>query len=707
MTTPSRFNSIEECVDALFATVGNHITLGIPLGIGKPNPLVNALYRRVKANKAFKLKIITALSLEKPHGHSDLEKRFLDPFVERVFGNYPDLDYVTDLREGTVPANIEISEFFMKTGDYLDNPTAQQHYIYSNYSHVARDMLVQGVNVMAQAVAAKEVDGKLRLSLSSNPDVTLDALDLIRADKTRQVITIAMVNNDMPFMPNDADVPAESFDFLVTDPEGTHTLFAPPNMKVSLQDYAIGLFASSLVKDGGTLQIGIGSLGDAIAQAIMIRENNNSSYYQMIQQVSGGQPSPLTEYAKFEEGLYGASEMFVNGFMQLIDAGIIRREVFSDVTLQRLLNQKDITVDVTPGMLDRLLAEEAIESPLRKRDVNYLKRYGIFRPEVEWQNGELVLGSERSGASLENQDTRSFIHAKCLGARLKGGIFMHGGFFLGPQDFYQKLRDMEPEKLAKIGMSRIGYINQLYGHEEIASLQRQHARFINTTMMVTLLGAAVSDSLDSGKLVSGVGGQYNFVAMGHALPDARSILMLRASRMHHGKIISNIVWNYGHTTIPRHLRDVVITEYGIADLRGQSDSEVIKRLLAVADSRFQDELLRVAKENGKIDRNYEIPASQRSNLPDIVESRMKPWRDLGLLPDFPFGTDFTADELTIVRALQKLKHATEHPLELVKMILGNIFSEKQVPEKYLERMHLEEAHGIKLKLARKLFVGNL
>ena len=707
MSTPSHFNSIEACVDTLFATVGNHITLGIPLGIGKPNPLVNAIYRRVKANKAFKLKIITALSLEKPHGHSDLEKRFLEPFVERVFGNYPDLDYVTDLRQGKLPPNIEISEFFMKTGDYLDNPTAQQSYIYSNYSHVARDMLVQGVNVMAQAVAAKEVDGKLRLSLSSNPDVTLDALDLIRADKTRQVVTIAVINNDMPFMPNDAEVAAESFDFIVNDPAGTHTLFAPPNMKVTLQDYAIGVYASSLVKDGGTLQIGIGSLGDAIAQSILVRERNNDSYYQMIQQLSGGQPSPLTEYSKFEEGLYGASEMFVNGFMQLIEAGIIRREVFGDVTLQRLLNQKAITPEVTPGMLDKLLEEEAIESPLRKRDFNYLKRNGIFHDQVQWQDGELVVGDARSAASLDNPDNRSFIHQKCLGKRLKGGIFMHGGFFLGPTDFYQKLRDMPPEKLAKIGMSRIGYINQLYGHEEIARLQRQHARFINTTMMTTLLGAAVSDSLESGKLVSGVGGQYNFVAMGHALPDARSILMMRATRVSHGKVMSNIVWNYGHTTIPRHLRDVVITEYGIADLRGQSDAEVIKRLLAVADSRFQDELLKVAKDNGKIDRGYEIPASQRSNLPDIVESRLKPWRDLGLLPDFPFGTDFTQDELTIVRALQKLKHATEHPLEMVKMILSNIFSDKQVPDKYLERMHLEEAHGIKLKLARKLFVGNL
>ena len=707
MATPSYFNSIEDCVDALFATVGNHIVLGIPLGIGKPNPLVNALYQRVKANKAFKLKIITALSLEKPHGHSDLEKRFLDPFVERVFGNYPDLDYVTDLRKGTLPANIEVSEFFMKTGDYLDNANAQQHYIYSNYSHVARDMLVQGVNVMTQAVAAREVDGKLRLSLSSNPDVTLDALDLIHADKSRQVVTIAVVNNEMPFMPNDADVSADMFDFVVTDPAATHTLFAPPNMKVTLQDYAIGMHASSLVKDGGTLQIGIGSLGDAIAQSIIVREKHNSSYFQIIQQISGGQPNPLCEFGKFDEGLYGASEMFVNGFMQLIDAGIIRREVFSDPTLQRLLNDKQVTTDVTPGMLDQLLEQEAVQSPLRKRDFNYLKRYGILSDSVEWQDGELVVGDERVPASLENPASREFIHAKCLGSKLRGGIFMHGGFFLGPKDFYQKLRDMEPEKLAHIGMSRIGYINQLYGHEEIARLQRRHARFINTTMMVTLLGAAVSDGLDSGKLVSGVGGQYNFVAMGHALPDARSILMLRSTRVHHGKLVSNIVWNYGHTTIPRHLRDVVITEYGIADLRGQSDSEVIKRLLAVADSRFQDELLHIAKENGKVARDYEIPASQRSNLPDIVESRLKPWRDLGLLPDFPFGTDFTEDELTIVRALQKLKHATEHPLELVKMIIGNIFADKAVPEKYLERMHLEEAHGIKLKLVRKLFVGNL
>ena len=80
-------------------------------------------------------------------------------------------------------------------------------------------------------------------------------------------------------------------------------------------------------------------------------------------------------------------------------------------------------------------------------------------------------------------------------------------------------------------MRAISFVNELYGHEwELKVAQRRHARFVNTTMMVTGLGAAVSDALADGRVVSGVGGQYNFVAMAHALPEARSILCVRATR---------------------------------------------------------------------------------------------------------------------------------------------------------------------------------
>lgn len=54
-------------------------------------------------------------------------------------------------------------------------------------------------------------------------------------------------------------------------------------------------------------------------------------------------------------------------------------------------------------------------------------------------------------------------------------------------------------------------------------------------------------------------GQYNFVAQSFALEVARSIIMVRATRNSKRRVTSNILWNYGHTTIPRHLRDVVVT----------------------------------------------------------------------------------------------------------------------------------------------------
>ena len=64
---------------------------------------------------------------------------------------------------------------------------------------------------------------------------------------------------------------------------------------------------------------------------------------------------------------------------------------------------------------------------------------------------------------------------------------------------------------------------------------------------------------------------------------------------------SNVVTGYGHTTIPRHLRDVAITEYGIADLRGKTDAECIAAMIDIADSRFQEKLLSDAKRANKID----------------------------------------------------------------------------------------------------------
>ena len=231
------------------------------------------------------------------------------------------------------------------------------------------------------------------------------------------------------------------------------------------------------------------------------------------------------------------------------------------------------------------------------------------------------------------------------------GPVLQAAFFLGPTEFYRELRDLGDEARESILMTSVSRVNDLFGEESLARRQRHDARFINVCMMVTLAGAAVSDGLADGRVVSGVGGQYNFVAMAHELDRARSILLLRSTREAAGCVESNIVFNYGHVTIPRHLRDMVVTEYGIADLRGRTDAEVAAALIAIADARFQEDLARKAKAAGKLPRDWRIPGEALENTPELLAARLAP---LGL-PAFPLGTDFDADEQRLVPALTWLK----------------------------------------------------
>jgi hypothetical protein len=489
MTAAIRIDSIDAAVDYVLDKIPGEIVLGIPLAIGKPNPFVNTLYRRIKANPARKLRIITALSLERPVGKSELEQHFLDPLVERVFEDYPDLEYVKDLRGPGLPPNIEVCEFFMKTGDYLGNEPAQQNYISTNYTFVARDMELMGMNVMAQAVAARETEGGLRLSLSSNPDVVLEVMEKFRARKT-PIIAVGVINHKMPFMPNTADVSPDFFDVVVTDPAGTHTIFAPPNNKVTAADYAIGLHASSFVEDGGTLQIGIGSLGDAIGQSLIVRDRHGAEYRTILETLC---PDGLDgrSLGRFDQGLYGCSEMFVNGFLRLIEAGIIRREVFNDVTLQTLLNSGAIAdAKVTPATLKALLDAGRIHSPLTQADLDFLTRFGIFKAGVTLNSDHLVF----EGVPLPNDLLASAAQFDAdrqdPAGRAAAGRHLHDrGLF---HRAARLLRAAAHHAAAGAGAHR----HDAHRLHQPAVWQRGSqtrpagkARFMNTTMIATLLAA--------------------------------------------------------------------------------------------------------------------------------------------------------------------------------------------------------------------------
>lgn len=596
----------------IISRLDGKLVMGLPLGLGKANLIVNAVFLLALEDPGIELTILTALTLEVPRGKSEMEKRFIGPVNERIFKGYPQPLYADAIRSGNLPDNIKVHEFFLSAGRWLAVPEVQQNYIASNYTHAANTLLARGMNVIAQMVSP----GDGHYSLSCNTDMTLDLLT-DREEHEVDFLLVGEVNPALPYMRGDAEIPANTFDYILQGPSCNYPLFAPPKPAVALADYAAGFRIAALIHDGGTLQIGIGSIGDGVAQALVLRQQDNSVFRQALSQLSETalDVSSIEQCTEFEEGLFGVSEMLVDSFLPLIDAGVVKREV--------------------------------------------------------------------------------------------QGALVHSAFFLGPREFYRQLHDMPPLQRDKIQMKAVSWVNSLYGCESEKRQTRVKARFINNAMMATLTGAVVSDGLEDGRLVSGVGGQYNFVAQAFALKEARSVIALNATRMHGREVRSNILWSYGHETIPRHLRDIVVTEYGVADLRNKSDSEVIEAMLCVADSRFQDELLLAAKKAGKIPAGYEIPAAYRNNRPEKVRAALASIQKSGVIPVYPFGSDFNAVEMQLIPALGRMKQVSASKL----LTLKHAFHGARVdPEPYtdcLQRMSLQQPAGFKQRLYRWLLLDAL
>ncbi len=588
---PLRLDDPETCADRIISVVGTDIVLGLPLGLGKANSIANALYARAEADPAIKLTIFTALTLARPTGKSTLEQRFLDPLFERLAGDYPELAYHEPLQNNRLPDNIKVHESYFAAAQRLGSSLAQQLYLSTNYTHVTRDLLDRGVNVIAQLVARRPSGDDRELSLSCNPDITLELLpELKRRQRDGQPIVIAaQINDQLPFMPGPACIDAAMFDIILDSPNAQFDLFQVPKEPVDLTDYAAAFHVASLIKDGGTLQLGIGNHSDALAHILKLRHQEPEKFGAVL---AGLRPKQLQSriggQRPFVEGLYACSEMLVEGLLELKRAGIVKR---------RAASRTDTTLQMT-------------------------------------------------------------------------GPFIHSAFFLGSEQLYEELRTLEADAIDDIEMTSVSFVNHLYGDEDGKRRDRKHARFINRAMMATALGAVISDSLESGQVVSGVGGQYNFVAQAHELSGARAIIMLDAVRTKNGKISSNIVWNYGHTTIPRHLRDIIVTEYGIADLRGKSDQDVIAEMLSITDSRFQGDLLAAAKRAGKMPKSFTIPDAQRGNTPSQIANSLKAARAEGLLPAFPLGTEMTSVEQTLLTAMKYLKSIRHSRPRLLSVVLA-------------------------------------
>jgi acyl-CoA hydrolase len=589
------FSDPDALAQWIVAQTGSELHVALPLGIGKATHVANALFAMACGEPSVRMEIMTALTLERPSASSELEARFLEPFVDRHFEGYVELDYARALRSDGLPGNVSVTEFFLNSGSWLGNARVQQDYVSVNYSAAARDVILsKPINLLAQLVAVDESGPAPRYSLSCNPDITLDILPELEKRRARgkPFLFVGQVNRDLPFMPGSAEIDLDRFDALLDDPAVEFPIFAAPRRPVSTAEYMAGLHIASLVKDGGTLQIGIGSMGDAIAYALILRHRHNALFRELLGRIT----EETRETAPFDEGLYAASEMFVDGFLELYDAGILKR-------------------------------------------------------------------------------------------RSARGAVLHGAFFVGSREFYERLKAMDETGRADFDMTAVSFTNALYGDEQEKRADRVQARLVNTVIKADMLGAAQADTLGDGRVISGVGGQHDFVEQALALRGAHSILALGSTRTHEGETTSNIVWQLDRTTIPRHMRDVVVSEYGVAHLKAASDAQCIARMAAISDARFAQGLVDTAKRAGKLGRGVEVDAAR--NTPRRLEDLLSESRKAGHFPPFPFGTDFTAQEQTALEALAVLRESGTAPTRLASLAWAGLRHSPDASQRAaLERLKL-------------------
>ncbi len=273
-------------------------------------------------------------------------------------------------------------------------------------------------------------------------------------------IVIAEVNDQMPRTMGDSFIHISDIDYIV---ETSYELIELQPPKIGDVEKAIGENCAKLVEDGSTLQLGIGAIPDAVLL-----------------------------FLKDKKDLGIHSEMFSDGVVELVEAGVINN---SKKTLH---------------------------------------------------NGKMVVT-----------------------------------FLMGTKRLYDFI-DNNPE----VAFYPVDYVNNPY-----VIMKNDDMVSINSCIQIDLMGQVVSESIGL-KQFSGVGGQVDYVRGASLSKGGKSIIAM-PSTASKGKIsrIVPMITEGSAVTTPRNDVHYIVTEYGIADLRGKSLRERAEALIQVAHPDFREGLL--------------------------------------------------------------------------------------------------------------------
>jgi acyl-CoA hydrolase len=129
-----------------------------------------------------------------------------------------------------------------------------------------------------------------------------------------------------------------------------------------------------------------------------------------------------------------------------------------------------------------------------------------------------------------------------------------------------------------------------YTHDAavLASLDRFVA--LNSAIEVDLTGQVNAETA-GGTYVGAMGGGADFLRGAARSADGLPVVALASTAGRHSRIVARI---NGPASTPRSDAGIIVTEHGVADLRGATISERVKKMIAIAHPDFREQLAREA-----------------------------------------------------------------------------------------------------------------
>ena len=340
---PKMFSDPEAIAEDIIRDAGTEPVVGLPLGLGKANQIVNALYARAAADRAIRSHLLFRADAGKTEASEPAGAALHRPVIDRLFGGYPDLAYADALHARRFrPISASSSFSFWPEGGCMCR--SRSSIIFPQIIPMPRHICWRAGSTSSPSWWRNAWSTACALQPELQHRHHAGILRA-RAEGRASFKLVGQVDSELPFMPGAGDLPAEQFSAVLDSPKTEFPLFAPPSEPITDTKYAIGLRAAGLIRDGGTLQIGIGQVGDALAQGLIVRHCDNAQFHEIMKRLAPAtERRPAPETGPFEQGLYGVSEMLFEAFLGLIDAGILKREVDGVLLQARFFSDRNHSI---------------------------------------------------------------------------------------------------------------------------------------------------------------------------------------------------------------------------------------------------------------------------------------------------------------------------------------------------------------------------